>query len=154
MVSVESRVNINRSVSAVFGYLAQPTNWPQWLDGILEATAEGAGSLGEGSRVHLVIKFLGRRFETTAHATEYRQDDRIGMQVQSGPFPMAWMHRVEEANGGTLVTTSLDADPGRFFSPAGPLLRGLLQRHFDDDHATLKVLLELPSMAPVGPEGE
>jgi ligand-binding SRPBCC domain-containing protein len=152
MVSVESQVNIDRPVSAVFDYLARPTNWPQWLDGILDATPEGAGSLGKGSRVRLVIKFLGRRFETTAQATEYRQDDRIGMQLLSGPFPMAWMHRVEEADGGTLLTTTLEGDPGSFFAIAGPLLKGLLQRHFDDDHATVKALLELPSMAPVGME--
>ncbi len=73
-------------MSAAFDYLARPPNWPQWLDGILDATPEG--------RVHLVIKFLGRLFETTAQATEYRQDDRIGMQLLARPFHMAWMHRV------------------------------------------------------------
>ncbi len=65
---------------------------------------------------------------------------------------MAWMHRVEGADGGTLLTTTLEADPGSFFTIAGSLLKGLLQRHFDNDHAALKALLESPSEAPAGIE--
>lgn len=143
MVKVESRVQIDRSLATVFGYLAQPQKWPEWLDGILDASLEGAESLSQGSRVRLIIKFLGRRFEATGQVIEYRQDDRIGMQVLSGPFPMSWRYRVEEVDGRTILTTTLEGEPGSFFAIAGPLLKPVLQRHFDDDHATLKALMEL-----------
>jgi hypothetical protein len=92
------------------------------------------------------IKFLGRRFEITAEVTEYRQDDRFEMRGLSGPFPISWIHRVEEIDGGTRLSTTPEAEPGSFFTIAGSMVKPLLQRHLDDDHATLKALLELPAL--------
>ncbi len=145
MVKVESRVEINRRPADVFAFLIEPANWSSWLDGIIECRQLGAGGMTAGTRVSQVIRFLGRRFDTTAEVVDCQRDLRLTMKVISGPFPMSWTHLVDAADEGSAVTTTLDADPGRFFRVAGPLLKPLLQRHFDDDHATLKALLERAS---------
>jgi hypothetical protein len=95
-----------------------------------------------GNKVQQVIKFLGRRFDVTAQVVEYQKDGRIGMRVLSGPFPMAWTHALAQAGAGSSLTTRLEVDPGTYFAIAGPLLKPVVQRHFDADHATLKALLE------------
>jgi len=40
------------------------------------------------------------------------------------------------------LTTVLEADPGTYFRLAAPLVKPLLQRQLDADHATLKALVE------------
>jgi hypothetical protein len=55
---------------------------------------------------------------------------------------MSWTHEVEPAGSGTRMTTRLEADPGMFFSIAGPVLRPLVQHHLDADHNHLKTILE------------
>jgi hypothetical protein len=141
-------VEIERSVDQVFGYLSEPGNWTQWLEGIVESRQEVAGSLGMGNRVQQVIKFLGRRFNVMAQVVEYQKDGRIGMRVLSGPFPMAWTHVLAPAGVGSSLTTRLEVDPGTYFAIAGPLLKPVLQRHFDADHASLKALLESRESGP------
>ncbi len=142
MVKVESRVEIDRRPADVFAFLADPDNWSKWLDGIIESKQQGPGGMKPGTRVDQVIKFLGRRFDTTAEVVDCHWGSRLIMKVISGPFPMTWTHTVAAADGGSAVTTTLQADPGRFFRLAGPLLKPVLQRHFNDDHTTLKALLE------------
>jgi carbon monoxide dehydrogenase subunit G len=144
VLRVESTVDVRRSVDQVFGYLSDPGNWTQWLEGIVESSLEEGQTLRQGARVRQVIKFLGRRFDVTAEVIEYQAGDRIGMRVLSGPFPMAWTHVLQQAGEGTRLTTSLEVDPGTYFRLAGPLLKPVLQRHFDADHAGLKALLEAP----------
>ncbi len=147
MVKVESRADISRRPDEVFAFLADPANWSKWLDGIVDSKQQGVGPMRPGTRVAQVVRFLGRRFEVTAEVVEHRPDSRLAMKVISGPFPMSWAHAVAATDGGCAVTTTLEADPGRFFRIAGPLLKPLLQRHFDDDHASLKDLLESGSVS-------
>lgn len=142
MVEVESRVNINREPGEVFGFLAEPANWALWLEGIVESKQHGRGAITVGTRVNQVVKFLGRRFDITAQVIECDWNRRLTMKVISGPFPMSWTHLVVARDGGSAVITKLEANPGRFFRIAGPLLKPLVQRHFDEDHAALKSILE------------
>jgi hypothetical protein len=64
------------------------------------------------------------------------------MQVLTGPFPMALTMTVEGIGQESRLTTVLEADPGTYFRLAAPLVKPLLQRQLDADHATLKALLE------------
>lgn len=142
MLRIDSSVEISRPIDQVFAYLSTPSNWTQWLEGFTESHQEGDGSLVVGSKISQTIKFLGRRFDLMSEVVDYRSGRTIGMRVVSGPFPMAWTHEIEPAGSGTRVTTRLEADPGTFFSIAGPVLRPLVQHHLDDDHNQLKAILE------------
>ena len=144
MLRVQVGVTIERSVDEVYGYLADPANWVNWLEGFVRSSADGELPLRVGSKLHQTVRFLGRRFDIDGEVTELVPRATIGVRVVSGPFPMAWRHVVSSSAGGTLMTTVLEAEPGSYFRVAGPLLKPMLQRHLSDDHKHLKTLLENP----------
>jgi uncharacterized membrane protein len=142
MLTMESRIEVARPVDQLFAYLSDLSNWPQWLAGIQESRIEGSERIGVGAKVRQVAKFLGRRFEITGQVVEFSANKKIAMQVLSGPFPMALTMTVESIGQGSRLTTVLEADPGTYFRLAAPLVKPLLQRQLDADHATLKALVE------------
>src|SRR5216684_3482899 len=136
MLTMESRIEIARPVDQLFAYLSDLSNWPQWLVGIQESRIEGSGRIGVGAKVRQVTKFLGRRFEVTGRIVEFDANKKIAMQVLTGPFPMALTMTVEGIGQESRLTTVLEADPGTYFRLAAPLVKPLLQRQLDADHAT------------------
>jgi uncharacterized membrane protein len=142
MLTMESRIEIARPVDQLFAYLSDLSNWPQWLVGIQESQIEGSERIGVGAKVRQVAKVLGRRFEVTGQIVEFDANKKIAMQVLTGPFPMALTLTFEAIGQASRLTTVLEADPGTYFRLAAPLVKPLLQRQLDADHATLKALVE------------
>jgi ribosome-associated toxin RatA of RatAB toxin-antitoxin module len=142
MLTMESRIEIARPVDQLFAYLSDLSNWPQWLVGIQESRIEGSEKIGVGAKVRQVAKVLGRRFEITGQVVEFDPNKKIAMQVLTGPFPMALTLTFEAIGRASRLTTVLEADPGTYFRLAAPLVKPLLQRQLDADHATLKALVE------------
>jgi ribosome-associated toxin RatA of RatAB toxin-antitoxin module len=142
MLTMESRIEIARPVDQLFAYLSDLSNWPQWLVGIQESRIEGSEKIGVGAKVRQVAKVLGRRFEITGQVVAFDPNKKIAMQVLTGPFPMALTLTFEAIGQASRLTTVLEADPGTYFRLAAPLVKPLLQRQLDADHATLKALVE------------
>lgn len=73
---VERRARIGTSVEAVFAYLADLDNLPDWQSGVERAELTSGGPIGVGSTAHVVRTLMGQRIEApltiTAHEPPHR----------------------------------------------------------------------------------
>ena len=146
MARAEISVIINRPVADVFAILSNPENNPKWSSGSIEAKMTSAGPIGVGSTSRSVAKFLGRRIESELEITEFEANRKFAAQSKSGPFPFQASTTFEPADGGTRVSTTVEAEPGGFFKLAEPLLVKMAKRQFQGDLDNLKDLMEAKAL--------
>lgn len=142
MVKVEASVDIDRPIDEVFAYVADPATTPEWSSISLEATLEGAGPVGVGSRIRGIGKILGRRVESTSEVTLYVPPTRLAMRAVSGPGHFELERRLEPIGEGTRYHATMVVDSGGFFRLADPIVAALMKRTVETDLQTLKALLE------------
>lgn len=142
MVKVEASVDIDRPIDEVFAYVMDPAKTPEWSSISLEATLEGAGPIGVGSRIKGVGKILGRRQESTSEVTVFEPPFRVAMRAVSGPGRFELERRLESIGKGTRYHSTLVADPGGLFKLADPIVSALMKRTVETDLHTLKAMLE------------
>ena len=87
-VDVSTRIVIERSVSLVFSYAADPSNATEWYVNIKAVEWETPPPLSVGSRVRFVAESLGRRIAYTYEIRELKKDTSLVMTTAEGPFPM------------------------------------------------------------------
>jgi uncharacterized membrane protein len=141
---VEHSVVIGRPIEEVFAFAADPNNNPLWHSFTLETQTVSGVEVEVGTAFDNVIKFLGRRIETTLEIVENEPPRRQRVRVTSGPIPASGCYDFEPADGGgsTRFTYTLDAEVGGFFKLAEPLVGRAARRQTETDMATLKDLLE------------
>ena len=140
-VRVEHSVVIERPIEEVFAFAADPNNNPLWQSFSLET--QSVSEVEVGTTFNNVIKFLGRRIETTLEVVESEPPLRQCVRVTSGPIPASGCFVFEPADGGsTRFTYTLEAEVGGFFKLAEPLVGRAARRQTETDMATLKDLLE------------
>jgi uncharacterized membrane protein len=143
MIKVENSIVINRPVDEVFEFVSNIENNPLWQGATLEAKKTSEGALRVGSTSATVTKFLGRRIEASGEITEYEPNQKLSSKITSGPIPAKSSASFERAaEGQTKFSIVFEADATGFFKLAEPLVRRAAQRQIDNDHATLKDILE------------
>ena len=142
-VRVEHSVTIERPIEEVFAFAADPNNNPLWQSITLETQTVSGVEVDVGTTFNNVIKFLGRRIETTLEVVESEPPRRQCVRVTSGPIPASGCYDFEPADGeSTRFTYTLEAEVGGFFKLAEPLVGRAARRQTETDMATLKDLLE------------
>jgi carbon monoxide dehydrogenase subunit G len=142
MARTEHTVVVERPPDEVFAFLTDLSNVPEWQSGAIEVR-EPEGELAVGTTYVEVLKFLGRRIETTIQVTEYEPARRFSIETLSGPIPFQVQHTLEPAGaGGTKLSVTLEGEPGGFFKLAEPLVMRNAQRQVENDFATLKRMVE------------
>ncbi len=71
MIKAETSLVINRPVEKVFAFVNDSENAPQWRSSVLESRQTSEGPTCVGTTLTEVIRFLGRRIESTFEVTEY-----------------------------------------------------------------------------------
>lgn len=142
MVTIEASVDINRPIEEVFAYVSDPTKQAEWSSMTLEATLEGSGPVGVGSRVRAIGKVLGRRLESTAEITQYDAPRKFAMRSVSGRGHLDLERQLESIGEGTRYRSKLVGESGGVFKLADPIVTALLKRTVETDLQTLKALLE------------
>jgi uncharacterized membrane protein len=137
-------VVVERPPEEVFAYLTDLSNVPSWQSGSVEVR-EPEGSLGVGTSYVQVLKFLGKRIETTLEVVEFEPGRRFSLKTLSSPIPFEVQHVLEPAGNGTTLTVTLEGEPGRFFRLAEGLVERNAQRQIEQDYATLKAKVEARS---------
>ena len=143
-IRVEHSVVIERPIEEVFAFAADPNNNPLWQSITLETQTVSGVEVDVGTTFNNVIKFLGRRIETTLEVVESEPPRRQCVRVTSGPIPASGCYVFEPAagSGSTRFTQTLEAEVGGFFRLAEPLVGRAIRRQTETDMATLKDLLE------------
>ena len=149
MLKVEISCEIRRPVEEVFAYATDPAKTPEWKTSVLESRADPPGPLRVGSKIHTVMRFVGRRIEGTAEVTELVPNRKL-VQKTNSPFPVEVTCLAEPTSAGTKVTATAVAEPGGFFKMAEPVLVRIAKKQGQAELQTMKGLLEAREPARVG----
>ena len=142
-VDVQSAIVINRPVSEVSRYAADPDNAPLWYVNIKSVEWVTPPPAQVGSRVTFVAHFLGRRLTYTYELVEFVSGVRLVMRTSEGPFPMETTYTWESnADGTTRMTLRNRGTPSGFSVWVAPLMAMAMRRANRKDLALLKKQLE------------
>jgi uncharacterized membrane protein len=109
MPSAQNSVVINRPRSEVFAFVADHENDPKWRPGV--ADIKRASGEGQGAIYTQGIKGpMGKRIDADFEVTAYQPDTLLAFRTLAGPVRPEGSFRFEDADGGTRVTFSLNAD--------------------------------------------
>ena len=140
MTRIEHSVVIERPVEDVWAYVSDPTNNTVWQGPVIEV--DSLPTIEVGTEVTEVMKFLGRRVETTWVVTEHEPMHRSAVETSSGPVQMRGSYLLEPVDGGTRFTMETDMDAHGFFKLAEPVFARMARRKAVSSCETLKELLE------------
>jgi uncharacterized membrane protein len=107
--SAENSVVVSRPRSEVFAFVADHENDPKWRPGVLDikrASGEGQGAIYTQG----VQGPMGKRIDADFEVTAYQSDALIAFRTLAGPVQPEGSYRFEDADGGTRVTFSLNAN--------------------------------------------
>jgi uncharacterized membrane protein len=140
---VEESIEIDRPLEAVFRYVSDVGNYPEWMAHVLEVRKDTPGPPQQGDTFTVAIKSVGRRFETPYARTSFEANRRYSDRATGGPIPNQRWHSIfEEVSRGTRLTRAVDAEPGGLLKLLEPLQKRAAGRQLKEDLQTLKHLLE------------
>ncbi len=143
MIKVEHSVFINRPVQEVFDYLVDPTNEPEWQEGVLEAGySQDSSEPGVGAEAFEKRKFMGRDMISKFEVVRFEKNKLFVGKVAEGPVPFEVTYLFLSEEGGTRVTVVIKGEPGGFFKLAEGPLRKQLQSQLVTDFDRAKEILE------------
>jgi uncharacterized membrane protein len=145
MVDVSNQIVIERTVSAVWAYAANPDNAPAWYTNIKSVEWRTEPRLSIGARLAFVAHFLGRRMAYVYEVVEMVPAVRLVMRTADGPFPMETTYTFESAGADrTQMTLRNRGEPTGFSKWVAPFMSLAIARANRKDLALLKKLLEQP----------
>jgi uncharacterized protein YndB with AHSA1/START domain len=138
----EHTVEIDAPVERVFEYVAEPERMHEWVGGLLEFRPLGPGP-ALGARGVQVVHMAGRRWELESELTRYEPPRELEARLVHKDFESLASYRLEESNGRTRVTTTMETEYKQAFAR---LLAGVVtrqaQKKLEADLARLKQVVE------------
>ena len=143
MTRVELEIEIAHPPEAVFDYLANPENNPDWQAGMQSAVITSDGPLGVGSTYEQIARFLGREIISAFEVTGFQPGRSITIRTTASTFPIQVTRAVRpEGAGGSLVRAVIEGQPSGWMRLFAPLLDRMVARSVKGDYANLKRLFE------------
>ncbi|MBZ0281542.1 MAG: SRPBCC family protein [Anaerolineae bacterium] len=149
MVVVQGSIMIGLPAEAVFAYISNYENDPQWRAGVtrMDQSPKGAAQLGTVTRE--VLKAMGRANETLAKVVEYEPNRKIAFKSFRAEVPVDGWRAVESVEGGTHFTYYLHMDLSGMYGLMSPIILWMFQTRLEGDLKTLKSVLEAKGEATV-----
>ncbi len=153
-VDVTTEIVIDRPVSEVSAYAADPDNAPSWYANITSVEWKTAPPVRQGSLVTFVAHFLGRRLVYTYEIAVHSPGQRLVMRTEEGPFPMETTYTwAADSPTSTRMTLRNAGEPAGFATVAAPVMSMAMRRANRKDLADLKAILERAAPGRGRPEG-
>jgi hypothetical protein len=134
-------VDIERSFGAVFVYLADFENVPEWNYAIENTTKVSKGPVGIGTTYRQVRK-IPRRVEESFEVTAFEPERRLAISGALGPFASELEYRIEPIEGGTRVTNEVELKPQGILGVVGRLASSRVKLAVARNLGELKRVLE------------
>ena len=141
VVDVAPEIVIRRERNVVAAFMFNPLHDAEWTRNVMHVRLLTGPTVQPGTRVHRVVRFMGRLFGYTYEVVEVRPNRALEMVVDQ-PFPMRIRYELEDTPDGTLARIRAQGDPGGFFRVAAPLLKIAVCRGILQDLSALKARLE------------
>ena len=142
MIKTKSSTHIARPPQAVFDFVSDLSNRPQWDREVISAEWTSESPVRAGSTYEVVTGFLGRKLQIAVEITGWDPPTSWGVRSRSGPFPIEATTTCEADGDGTRVTETSQAELSGFFKLAEGLLGRQLQKDRDKALDALLVVLE------------
>jgi carbon monoxide dehydrogenase subunit G len=142
MFEFENSIFINRPPQDVFNVITDPAKQSHWQNMVESAEWTSNGSVGVGSTMKVVARFLGRKIETEIQVTDWEPPHQINLKGINGPYPMEVTNKLEPQGEGTLLTYMSRAEFGGFFKLAEGMVGKQLQKQIYANNESLKLLME------------
>jgi uncharacterized membrane protein len=136
-VRFDLEVVIEQPVAAVFAYVADVRNLPEWQE-----SAVSAEWIEPARRFRERRSFLGRTAEIELEVTAFDPDRRFDVRAVKGPVRFEIHHSFAATNGDTLLRISAEAKTGGALRFAAALAKSQVERQFRSDLERLKDVLE------------
>jgi len=141
MITFKKHIFINRPKQEVFDFVSDPANAAKWRSTIQSAEWISQGSVGIGSRIRQVSKFMGWKQENTTEVTAWDPPNHITQKFIDGPSSLHTFEFQSKHNGTDFTVTGMMEIKGIL-----RLLTGLIVRQsekmLEAELSTLKLILE------------
>jgi uncharacterized membrane protein len=141
MIKVENSIIVQKPVETVFAFAVNPENATKWQGGVESVKSQSSTPM-VGQRHTEVRKFMGRDMETTLEISALKSNEIFSLKTLNGPVPYEVTVIFEPVEGGTRMTTKIQAEPGGFFKLAEGMVSKQLEKSVQEDNQRLKSLME------------
>jgi carbon monoxide dehydrogenase subunit G len=140
MISKEISVFVARPVEEVFHFMNDFSRVQEWQEDVIRAEIHGDWAVGATGV--FVQKLMGREINSDFEVTAYDPPNEVCFASTAGPVSFVGCQRCVAQEGGTLLTTTIEAEVGGFFKVAEGIVGNQLESSFQRDFDNLKALME------------
>ena len=139
---------IHRPVAQVFDFVSTPENDFQWQYGTLAAARISEGVVKRGTSFRSIGHLMGRRNLSTFEVTEFEPNKKYGFKSLSGPLDSQTTYTFEQADCGTKIDISIQANVLNFVPMEKGILEKRMKEQLKENLGKLKDLLEARRIPP------
>ena len=129
MRQVSASAEIPGPPQAVFAYLADPANLPEWQAGIVSAETTTPGPVGVGSTAHVVRELMGQRLAVDLTITTFEPGRRLVLGSAISGIAVEATLDLQPAGEATRLTFSMEIRAqNMFMTPMEGMVAGAAER--------------------------
>ena len=148
MITFSNTVEIARSPTIVFAYLADLEHTPEWNWAIVSTRKVSPGRAGVGTRYEQT-RSVPRPATEVLEVTELDSDRRIDIVGDLGPFKARLTYELSPIGGGTRLTNTVELEPRGPLGAVAGVFPGRIRSAVAENLKVLKSLLQEERFAPV-----
>ena len=145
MARIEGEIFINRPVEAVFDYVADQSNEPQYNPRMVRAEKITAGPVGKGTQFRSAAASMGRTAAMLIECTGYDRPALLASTTTMQQADISYTLTFEPAGAGTRMRWSGQVRPKGAFRLLGPVITWMGVRQEQRIWMSLKKHLEAVS---------
>ena len=132
-MKARDQVWVDASPEEVFGFVADPENFPGWMSGVKEARLGVGSGPGIGATLVTECVYRGRAFKITHEVTEFEPPSRYAFRTVEGPYPIASAFTFRPDDDGTFISYEQDVIADSLYAKVTftlfwPLMRRMVKK--------------------------